>query len=258
MLSYLYPFDKMTSEALKAVFPLLDGVDLASCMLVCKQWRDTAQDDYLWKCLCARRWPSLCKRPSPSISTYYKLYGTFYKRQHRRGLPSPKLSFNDLDFYIDIWAEGKLIFSEVVSGPKLHDRIKNMPTGICNMLKCHLESRDYKMILPVEPWFSVPFGQTASVSVLVGRKDYNKFACIIKKSLFDYVDRTSFRAIAFDYLDFSPSHPFVSNIRAWISLLFADGTNDGVADVFSIEIDFRDAANNEIEVLWLLDMLDWK
>lgn len=248
----------MTSVILKAVFPLLDGVDLASCMLVCKQWRDIAQDDYLWKCLCARRWPSLCKRPSPSTMTYYKLYGTFHNRQRSRGLPPPRLSFNDLDFYIDIWAEGQSIFSEVISGPVLLARIKNVPIGISDILRYHLESPDYKMMFPVEPKFSVPFGQIASVSVLVERKDFNKFACIINKSLFDYVDRTSFRAIAFDYLDFAPTHPFISGIRAWISLLFTGDDNDEVADVFGIEVDFCDAANNETEVLWLLDMLDWK
>lgn len=247
----------MTGEILKAVFPLLDGVDLASCMVVCRQWRDIAQDDYLWKCLCARRWPSLSKRPPPSTLTYYKIYGTFYKRQRCQGFPPPRLSFNDLDFYIDIWAEGQLIFSEVVSGPVLHAGI-NVPTGISGMLRCHLENPDYKMILPVEPRCSVPLGQTASVSVLVGRKDLNKFACIINKSMFDYVDRTSFRAVAFDYLDFSPLHPFISGIRAWISLLFTEDGTDGVADVFGIEMDFCDAANNEKEVLWLLDMLDWK
>lgn len=256
--SELYPRDKMTScdEVLKTVFPLLDGNDLASCMLVCKQWRDVAQDDYFWKCLCAKRWPSTCKRP-PTM-TYYKLYGTFYRRQRRRTLPPPTLSFDDLDFYIDIWAEGRSIFSEVVSGPVLQTGIKNPPTGISDMLKYHLESSEYKMTLPVEHRFSVPLGQTASVSVLVGRKDSDKFACIINKAVFDYVDRTSYRALAFDYLDFSPHHPFISGIRAWISLLFIDDGSDGVVDVFGIEMDFCDAANTENEVLWLLDMLDWK
>ncbi|KAL2938403.1 hypothetical protein RDABS01_021852 [Bienertia sinuspersici] len=249
----------MTVEILKMVFPLLEGVDLASCMVVCKQWRDVAQDDYLWKCLCARRWPSLCKRPSPSTVTYYKLYGTFHKRQRRRFLLPPRLSLSDLDFYIDIWAEGQLIFSEVVSGPVLDAGIVNLPTGISDILRYHLAGPDYKMMVPVEPRFSVPVGQTASVSVLAGRKDLNKFACIINKAMFDdYVDRTSFRALAFDYLDFSPAHPFISGIRAWISLLFTDDGTDKVPDVFGIEMDFCDAANNEKEVLWLLDMLDWK
>ncbi|XP_021766480.1 F-box protein At5g39250-like [Chenopodium quinoa] len=248
----------MTCVVLKAVFPLLDGVDLASCMLVCKQWRDIAQDDYLWKCLCARRWPSLCKRPSPSTVTYYKLYGTFYKRRRHQALPPSRLSFNDLDFYIDIWAEGQSIFSEVFSGLVLHGGIKTLPTGISNILRYRLEGPDYKMMLPVEPRFSVPLGQKVSVSVLVGRRDSSKFACIVNKAMFDDINWTSFRALAFDYLDFSPIHPFISGIRAWVSLLFADAENDEVANVFGIEMDFCDAANNETEVLWLLDMLDWK
>ncbi|KAJ0973899.1 hypothetical protein J5N97_015864 [Dioscorea zingiberensis] len=63
-------------EVLKAIFPLLDGKDLIACMLVCRQWRDVARDDYLWKCICARRWPSFCKRPHPTLS-YHKLFITF-------------------------------------------------------------------------------------------------------------------------------------------------------------------------------------
>ena len=33
---------------------------------------------------------------------------------------------------------------------------------------------------------------------------------------------------------------------------------DGNMDVFGIEVEFCDAANFDSEVLWLLDMLDWK
>ncbi|RVX06761.1 F-box protein [Vitis vinifera] len=161
-------------EVLKAVFPLLEGADLASCMLVCKQWRDIAQDDYFWKCVCAKRWPSICKRPSPPTVTYYKR---------------------------------EIIFSEVVPGPVLQTGIVVPPPGICDMLRFHLEGPEYKMTLLVEPRFTVPLMATVSVSVLVGRKDSKKVACIINKSMFDYIDRTAYRALAFDYLDFSPSIP---------------------------------------------------
>ncbi|KAF3949051.1 hypothetical protein CMV_025023 [Castanea mollissima] len=161
-------------EVLKAVFPLLDGVDLASCMAVSKQWRDIARDDYFWKCVCAKRWPSICKRPNPPTLTFYKLYQTFYKRQNRRTLLPPRLSFDDLEFFIDIWTEGRLIFSEVVPGPVLQAGIKIPPPGICDMLRFHLEGPEYKMTLPVEPRFTVPICQTVSVSVLVGRKDSNR------------------------------------------------------------------------------------
>lgn len=246
-------------EIAKAVFPLLEGVDLASCMSVCKEWRDIARDDYFWKCLCAKRWPSVCKRPNPPTLTYYKLYQTFYRRQHRQSLLPPRLSFDDLEFFIDIWTEDRLIFSEVVPGPVFEAGIKIPPTGICDMLRFHLESPEYKMTLPVEPRFTVPvMSQAVSVSVLVGRKDSNRVARIINKSMFDYIDRTSYRALAFEYLDFSPSHPFISGIRAWISLLFMEGGNEGDIDVFGIEMDFCDAANSKEEVLWLFDSLDWK
>nr|POF06353.1 f-box protein [Quercus suber] len=161
-------------EVLKAVFPLLDGVDLASCMAVSKQWRDIARDDYFWKCVCAKRWPSICKRPNPPTLTFYKLYQTFYKRQNRRTLLPPRLSFDDLEFFIDIWTEGRLIFSEVVPGPVLQAGIKIPPPGICDMLRFHLEGPEYKMTLPVEPRFTVPICQPVSVSVLVGRKDSNR------------------------------------------------------------------------------------
>ena len=245
-------------EILKAVFPLLEVADLASCVAVCKQWRDIAQDDYFWKCLCAKRWPSICKRPNPPTVTYYKLYKTFYKHQRQQTLLPPRLSFDNLEFFIDIWTEDKLIFSEVVSGHVLQTGIKSPPPAICDRLRFHLEGPDHKMILPVEPRFKAPLGETVSISVLVGRKDSNKVACIINKSVFDYIDRTAYRAMAFDYLGFSPAHPFVAGFRAWISLLFVDDKNDSVIDVFGIEIDFCDAASSRDEVLWLLDILDWK
>ncbi|KAE8678461.1 F-box protein [Hibiscus syriacus] len=146
---------------------------------------DTARDDYIWKCVCAKRWPSVCKRPSPPTATYYKLYRTFYKRKHQRTLLPQRLSFNDLDFFTDIWTEDKLIFSEVVRGPVLRNGFK-IP---------HIE---YKLTLPVEPRFDLPWSQTTSVSVLVERTDSNKVARIVNKSLFDYIDRTASRALAFD------------------------------------------------------------
>lgn len=249
-----------SEEVLKAVFPLLEGIDLASCMVVCKQWRDLARDDYFWKCLCAKRWPSICKRPNPPTVSYCKLYQTFYKRQHRKTLLPPRISFDDLEFFIDIWAENRLLFSEVVSGTVLEQGIKVPSSGVCELLKYHLEGSEFKMTLPVEPWFTISSSQTetVSVSVLVGRKDSNKVARIINKSMFDYIDRSSYRALAFEYLDISPVYPFLSGIRAWISLLFMETGNDGSMDVFGIQMDFCDVANSKEEVLWLLDMLDWK
>ncbi|AES77640.1 F-box protein At5g39250 isoform X1 [Medicago truncatula] len=249
-----------SEEVLKAVFPLLEGVDLASCMAVCKQWNDIAKDDFFWKCMCANRWPSICKRPNPLTETYYKLYKTFHKRQQRRTLLPPRISFDDLEFFIDIWAEDILLFSEAVSGSVLQSGFRSPASGVCDLLKYHLESSEYKMTFPVEPRFTIPSGQNqnVSVSVMVGRKDTNKVACIINKSMFDYIERSSYRALAYDYLDISPGYPFLPGIRAWISLLFMEEGSEDLMDVFGIQMDFCDVANSKEEVLWLLDMLDWK
>lgn len=250
--------EMQNEEVLKVVFPLLQGRDLVSCMLVCKLWRDIAQDGYFWKCLCAKRWPSTCKQPSSSTFSYHKLFKDLSARRQKRTMLPPRLSFKDLEFYVDIWTEDKLAFSEVVPGPVFQKGSWTPPPGTCDALRFHLDSTDYKMTLPVQSRFNIPVGQIVSVSMLVVRKDSKKVARIINKSVFDYIDRSNHRALAFDYLDFSPEHPFVSGIRAWISLLFMDHGNEGVIDVFGIELDFCDAANSEDQVLWLLDMLDWK
>ncbi|ERM99943.1 hypothetical protein AMTRI_Chr10g224960 [Amborella trichopoda] len=244
-------------EVLKAVFPLLDGSDLASCMCVCKQWRDTAKDDYLWRCLCAKKWPSICKKPQPPSTTYHHLFRTFSKQTRSRPLPPPKLTFHDLEFFIDLWSNDQLVFSEAIAGPILRQGIEVPPQGICEPMRSHLEGPTYKMATSVKSRFSMLDGDEARASVLVSRKDTNKIACIIENSRFDYVDRTAFRALAFDYLQFSPLYPFVSESRAWLSLLLVESCG-GKVDVFGIEMDFCDTANSEEEVLWLLDMLEWK
>ncbi|XP_071731019.1 F-box protein At5g39250-like [Rutidosis leptorrhynchoides] len=246
----------LSDEILKAVFPLLEGPDLASSMGVCKQWKIIAQDDYFWKCVCAKRWPSTCKNPSPPVS-YYKLFKTFYKRINHKTLLPPRISLSDLEFYIDFSANGTILFSEVVPGPTLKNGNWTPPSGISSSMRHHLEGLEYKLTLPVTPRFKVPYTETVNVSVLVSRKDTNKVACIIHEAMFEYIDRSTCKALAFDYLVFSPAHPFVSGIRAWIALLFMENGDDGDIDVFGIELDFCDAANNEEEVLWLLDMLDW-
>lgn len=249
--------NSLSSEVLKAVFPLLDGEDLVSCMLVCRQWRGIAGDDYFWKCICAKRWPSICKRPPPTIS-YHKLFVTFGRSQPPQPLPRSRLSFHDLEFFIDLWSEETLIFSEAVSSTVLQTGIRNPPSGIPDPLKDHLKSDDYKMLMQVEPKFSFSLEQTISVSVLVGRKDTNQMARVVNQSVFGYIDGDAFRALAYDYLNFAPGYPFISGIRAWVSLLFMANESHSISGVFGIEIDFCDAASSENEVLWLLDMLDWK
>ncbi|KAK8937978.1 F-box protein [Platanthera guangdongensis] len=244
-------------EVLKAFFPLLDGDDLTSCMLVSRQWREVARDEFYWKCICAKRWPSICKRPPPTLS-FRELYQTFSKPPPPQPLLPPQLSFENLEFYVDLWSEQQLVFSEAIPGSHLRNGIKNPPEEISEILKDHLEDPDYKMMVQAEPSFTIPLGQNVTVSVLVARSDTNKMACILNSALFDYIDRNAFRALAYDYLNFSPAHPFISGIRAWVSLLFLSVNNDNIVDVFAIEIDFCDAASSEDEVLWLLDMLDWK
>ncbi|EPS73637.1 hypothetical protein M569_01120 [Genlisea aurea] len=255
----------ISEEILKLVFASLEAKELATCMLVSKSWHDLAKDDYLWKCLCTRRWPSICKKPSPPTSSYFRLYKSFYRcRRIRKLPPPPKLSFSDLEFYIDIWSEGEVLYSEAIPGPRLRKGSWDPPpAGISDALKFYLSSSDYKMTLPTQPRFNVPLGQTVTVSVFVGRNDdqRRRVACIINRSAFDYIDRSTHRAQAYYYLELSPAHPFVSGIRAWISLLFVEGgVEDGVGfmDVFGIELDFCDAADSEDQVLWLLDMLDWQ
>ncbi|CAI0454357.1 unnamed protein product [Linum tenue] len=227
-------------------------------MAVSKQWRDIARDDYFWKCQCAKRWPSICKRPNLSTTSYYRLYQSFYKRQNHQILLPPKLSFDTLEFYIDIWAGDKLIYSGIVQGSVFEDGIKLPPHRISSVLRYHLQATEYKMMLAVEPTFKLPLSQPVSVSVLVGRKDSNKIARIIHKAMFDYIDRSSYRAMAFDAIDISPMYRFLPNIRGWISLLFMEGGDECEIDVFGIQMDFNDVANSKDEVLWLLDMLDWK
>lgn len=252
--------DWTSGEVLKAIFPLLDGEELATCMLVCRQWRDIARDDYLWKCICSRRWPSTCKKKSPPISSYRKLFVTFSRRQYPTALLPPRISFRDLEFYIDVWSDEKLVFSEATSGSTLRAGIKNPPAGISDVLRDHLNSSEQmlKMMLPVNPGFKIPSEPTLTVSVLVGRRDTNKMACLLKEACFNYIDTNDFRALAYDYLTFSPLYPFVLETRAWVSLLFTTNGNDSSFDVFGIEMDFCDAACSEDEILWLLDMLDWK
>ncbi|OAY82338.1 F-box protein [Ananas comosus] len=233
-------------EVLKAVFPHLDGKDLVSCMLVCRQWRDIAREDYFWKCICAKRWPSVCRKPPPALS-YFNLFATFSKPHRCQTLPPPMLSFDDLVFYIDLWLEERVILSEAVAGPALRLGIKNPPHGIPDVLKTHLDGPDCKLLMQVEPRLTDVLGQSVTVSVLVARKDTNKMACIVNKSLFDYVDSTAGRALAYDYLTFSPRYPFIADIRAWVSLLFLAKGNS-VIEVFGIEIDFCDAAQSEMEV----------
>lgn len=121
----------------------------------------------------------------------------------------------------------------------------------------HLASQTYKMTIPVQKGFEICFSEDVHVSLLVRRLDDERVACIIDKYGFDYVDGPGYRAHAYDYLQISPLFPFVSEIRAWLALLLVDG-KAGSLEVFGIEVDFTDAANNDTEVLCLFEILDWK
>lgn len=247
-------------EALKDVFPLLDGKDLISCMLVCRQWRDIVKDDYFWKCICTRKWPSVSKNAPPGTS-YHRLFATFSQPPppRQQPLPLPSLSFEDLIFYVDVWTEEKkILFSSSASGSVLRAGLANVPDGIAESLRTHLDNPDCKMMMPVNPSVAIAYGNTATVSILVSRRDTNKMACVASRAIFDYVDVTASRALAYEYLRFSPRRPFISDIRVWVSLLFQAGGDHAILEVFGVEIDFCDAATTEVEFLWLLDMLDWK
>lgn len=246
------------AEVLKVVFPLLNGADLAACMCVSKHWNQLSKDDYLWKRLCAQRWPSTCQGRGPMAigdsRGYHKLFTSFSRKQRKRPMPAPKLTFEDLEFYVDIWVGSSSVYSAVVPGPIVRSRIYNPPDGICETMQNHLTSQAYKMTVPVQSRFEVCFNDI-HVSLLVRRRDDERVACIIDKSGFDYVDGPV--AHAYDYLQISPLYPFVSEIRAWIALLLVGGRGPDM-EVFGIELDFTDAANNDKEVLCLLEILDWK
>ncbi|KAF3325059.1 F-box protein [Carex littledalei] len=247
-------------EALKDIFPLLEGKDLISCMLVCHQWRDIAKDDYFWKCICTRKWPSISKIVPPG-TTFHRLFTTFSQPPppRQQPLPLPNLSFEDLVFYVDVWTEEKeILLSSAVSGSVLRAGLTNVPNGIAESLRSHMDSPDCKMMMPVNPSVAIAYGNTATVSVLVSRRDTNKMARVANRAIFDYVDVTASRALAYEYLRFSPRRPFISDIRVWVSLLFQAGGGHAILEVFGVEIDFCDAATTEVEFLWLLDMLDWK
>ncbi|XP_059318062.1 F-box protein At5g39250-like [Lycium ferocissimum] len=244
-------------EILKAVFPLLECTQLANCMLVCKQWRDAAQDDYLWKSLCSKIWPSFCKRQSPPTLTYYKLFQTFYKRQCHRSVPPPKLTLNDLEFYIDIWVEEKIIFSDVVPGPVLPKWSWISPPGTCDELRILLGLPDYRMILPFEPRLTIPLYQSVRVSVYVGRRDTTKVTCIFRKAKFVTLDRTYYRMSDSQPLEIpTPVRLVLPFGEMLLCLLSMDHSNEAAVDVFAIEIRF--CADSEDELLLLFDMLEWK
>ncbi|KAJ4961575.1 hypothetical protein NE237_021485 [Protea cynaroides] len=254
-------------EALRLVFPLLNDRDLASCMQVCKHWKDIARDDYLWKCLSARRWPSLCKRTTPPPVSYHELFTLLDGRFHRMDR-SPTLSFDDLEFYIDIWAEERIGFSGVVPCSLIRVGVKHLPPEVLAMNRPYLESDGYKIILPVRPKFSIPIEGDISISVLVRWRDENKFACIFEKGK---LDQNELQGFAPNILQFAP--PITLNIlkvhadRAFISLLFMPDFNfEGDfsllvhADrsrVFGIALDFGVNVRSKTDALLLLSVLDW-
>ncbi|XP_023746409.1 F-box protein At5g39250 [Lactuca sativa] len=257
------------SIILKAVFPLLEGTDLAACMVVCKQWENVAQDDYLWKCLCIKKWPSISA--SPLVNNYRKIFKALCicEKDHRPTSLAPGISLSDLDFYIDIWdadeGHGRLLFSEIASGPTLREGNMSPPDGIVPGLTDHLEGPEYKLTLPVKSSLSISSAQEVRVSVLIARKDSNKVACILNHLLDcnTCIDWSEGRAIAYAQIaEFPLACPFVnfatSNINCEISLLFISRGGGGQClDVFGIEMNFLTAYTEE-GVLWLLSMLQWQ
>lgn len=154
------------------------------------------------------------------------MFQIFYKR---RELLPPRLSFDDLKFLIDIWTEDRLIFSEVVAGRALLMGMKAPPPGSCDTLKSRLDGPPHRMTLPINPRYTIPFTQRASVSVLARREDSNGVACIRNKPIFHY---------HLIFLISPPLYPFISDTRAWISLFFCDDGGKAGMDAFGFELDF--------------------
>ncbi|KAH7289944.1 hypothetical protein KP509_30G025000 [Ceratopteris richardii] len=242
------------------------------CMCVCRQWREVAKEDYIWKLACSKRWPSTtrsspsvspspssspaCSSPIGSLRGYHKLFSSL-SRHRTRPSPSPKLSFEALEFYVDIWIDSVPVYSDVIPGTVALSGILQPPSNICNSMKEHLQSPSSKMAILVNPPFRVSFDGTIRVSLLVRRCDRDQVACVIDRTGFDYVDGPGYKAHTYDYLQFSAQHPFVSQIRAWLALLLVDAP-DGELEAFGIELDFGDVADSDSQILLLLDMLDWK
>ncbi|KAJ4961518.1 hypothetical protein NE237_021428 [Protea cynaroides] len=111
--------------------------------------------------------------------------GKFRSKRICRALNlGPDPSFDDLEFYIDIWDvpvnEERLVFSEVFPGSVLGGGMKDLLPHNAEMHLSYLDGSGYKMFIPVEPKFSF-IHETVRVSVLVGRRDTNKLACIFDK-----------------------------------------------------------------------------
>ncbi|KAI5074967.1 hypothetical protein GOP47_0010928 [Adiantum capillus-veneris] len=111
------------------VFEKLDGDSLARASCVSRAWRDTASQDYLWKALCTRIWPSLS---SPRGMALLHLKGSFkyfyrlraqaqlqHKKGHLNRCKLPTLALKDLFFLVDISHCGLPISSAVVCGDEL-------------------------------------------------------------------------------------------------------------------------------------------
>ncbi|KAI3907576.1 hypothetical protein MKW98_016220 [Papaver atlanticum] len=63
-------------------------------------------------------------------------------------------SFDELEFFIDIWEEEVIIFSEAI--PVLKTKIP-LEEGMFNMLRFHLQGSDYRMKIHVNPRFEIPY-----------------------------------------------------------------------------------------------------
>ncbi|KAJ4960702.1 hypothetical protein NE237_020612 [Protea cynaroides] len=276
-------------EALRLVFPLLNGRDLASCMQVCKHWRDVAGDDYFWKCLCAKRWPSIMRRHIPPPESYREFFQMFAKRSHLNRNLCPRFSFDDLEFFVDVWVDERVVFSEVFPGSLIRDGIENLPPNVRRLHEYYLDRPGYKMILPVKPNFSIRTESAISVSVIAGRRDINKLVPIFTRRKVDILgDAPNFLHLAPIHLDtldiyVQPDDPIFLNYaptinpntlkiyapHVFVSLLFMPKqlldnpdaslrySNIDEIRVFGVALDFGRAVKNEDDLLSLLRILDW-
>ncbi|KAJ4961934.1 hypothetical protein NE237_021844 [Protea cynaroides] len=203
---------------------------------------------------CVKHWPSICKSSTTALpQSYRELSQMFSKRCHLKLHSCPKLSFDDLDFYIDIWDEEKIVFSEVISGSFLQGGTKDLPPRVCERHKTYLNSSRYKMIIPVDPKFCV-FSETVSVSILICRRDTNKLACIFQKSKLILL----YEGCPSNNLDFASPIAEIAGFLPWVYFLFIVDEDDGpVVNVFGIGLHFGSDTDSEYGVLSLLQMIDW-
>ncbi|KAJ4952217.1 hypothetical protein NE237_029049 [Protea cynaroides] len=143
----------------------------------------------------------------------------------------------------------------------IQDGIEHLPLDVRKLHKYYLDKPVYKMILPIKPKSGIRMESSISVSVIIGRRDINKFACIF---VWDKLD--NLQGYAPNFFCFastiSGSILKICTDSAFVSLLFmleqlldnADSLHFGdIVEIrgFGVVLDFGD------DVLLVLRILVW-